>query len=71
MVYALTDVTGTCVDEGLFFVHSSELEDDEEVGVMGTELLPVNHFNQLVNLRLTLVGLLMKNFNGLSFSFII
>ena len=39
-VEELTDVTGTCVDEGLFFVHSSELEDDEEVGVMGTELLP-------------------------------
>lgn len=39
-VEELTDVTGTCVDEGLFFVHSSELEEDEEVGVMGTELLP-------------------------------
>ncbi len=44
-VYKRTDVTGTCVDEGLFFVHSSELEEDEEVGVMGTELLPVNNLN--------------------------
>ncbi len=62
-VYKLTDVTGTCDDEGLFFVHSSELEDDEEVGVMGTELLPVNNLNQLVNWQLTLVGLLLKGFN--------
>lgn len=37
----------TCVDEGLFFVHSSELEDDEEVGVMGTELLPDDPFTLL------------------------
>jgi len=42
----LTDVTGTCVDEGLFLMHSSELEDDEDVGVMGTELLPGNYFNK-------------------------
>lgn len=46
-VEELTDVTGTCVDEGLFFVHSSELEDDEEVGVMGTELLPDDPFTLL------------------------
>lgn len=45
-MHELTDVTGTCVDEGLFFVHSSELEDDEDVGVMGTELLPVNYCNK-------------------------
>ncbi len=55
-VYKRTDVTGTCVDEGLFFVHSSEFEEDEEVGVMGTELLPVNIFIQLVNSQLSLVG---------------
>lgn len=36
-------------------MHSSELEDDEEVGVMGTELLPVNYFNKLVDLHLTMV----------------
>lgn len=44
-------------------MHSSELEDDEEVGVMGTELLPVNNLNQLVNTQLTLVGLLLKGCN--------
>lgn len=48
-MHELTDVTGTCVDEGLFFVHSSELEDDEDVGVIGTELLPVNYFNKSVS----------------------
>lgn len=62
-IYKLTDVTGTCVDEGLFFVHSSELEDDEDVGVIGTELLPVNNFNQLVDLHLTSVELKMKDIN--------
>lgn len=34
-------------------MHSSELEEDEEVGVMGTELLPVNHFNGLDDLEYT------------------
>lgn len=48
-MHELTDVTGTCVDEGLFFVHSSELEDDEDVGVIGTELLPVNYFNKSIS----------------------
>lgn len=39
----LTEDTDTCVVGGLFFVHSSELEDEDEVGVMGTELLPVGN----------------------------
>lgn len=34
-------------------MHSSELEDEEEVGVMGTELLPVKHFNELLDLEST------------------